>query len=240
MSQSNSKKAKRRTRTTSNLSIADAIANVASTTRRKEEPAARRSRFFFTLDEPPPVEVPDEQQPVNEAVVLAINSTKDSLPKSLVPLVDKVRDFFLRELAPLTLAGVTGAQQARTVLSDALETEVDSATEAKFRAMLVKATDLKLLAFVKDYMGLTDRQAQLLYDSIRPANPANIVLPLNRGPNEAPPHKNNRPSKTRHDSQDNKGPQNSENLQSQKAPGGGIRGRGGSLRPRIQEEVDLP
>lgn len=200
-----------RTKTTND--VVSALSVVAHT--QKKEKRRERSRFFFRLDDPV-LQIKEEEQPVNEALVKATDEVQHDLPARMVPLVDNVRSFFLNELAPLTLAGVTGAQQARKALSDALGTEVDASTEAKFRTLLSKATDIKLASYIKRYMSLSEEEAALLIDAIKPKTPANLVLPLGQ------PYENKHSQKTQKGAQNRTG------------------GRRDSHRPGHKEEIDLP
>lgn len=210
-----------RTKTTNNQNIADAIANVASSSSPAPPPKKSRSRFFFRVDKEDTINIREEDVPVNSDLVKATDDAQSSLPARMAPLVNDVRDFFVNELAPLTLAGITGAQQARAALAEVLGVEVDATTEVKFRSLLARAIDIKLASYVKNYMNLSEDEATLLLDTLKPRNPANLVLPLSGHENT-----NRRPI--------NKKDQKEKETQNRGS------GRRRSPRPRLEEEDDLP
>lgn len=164
------------TRTASDL-VADAISNVANSVEKKEPPKPKRSRFFFKLGEPELIKF-EETKTVNARIVKETDKLQKELPRTLEPLMADVRNFFLQEIAPLALAGVSGAEQARSMLSDAVGLPVDATTEMKFRALMTKAVDIKLVNYIAKFMNLSKEDAHVLLQTLQPQRPANVVFPL--------------------------------------------------------------
>jgi hypothetical protein len=119
----------------------------------------RRSRFFFKLPEdemrelkalnaPKTVEL-DNAEFIAYAEALAV-----SLPPNVKLNLEKVRDFFIQEIAPLTLALSAGAEQAKAAIKVVTGSEVEPSTFQKFEKMAHLAVQLRMASFLEDYLAL--------------------------------------------------------------------------------------
>jgi hypothetical protein len=159
----------------------------------------RRSRFFFRLTDKI---VSEENQRIAEArkkkelpqsdksIVDRSKTYSKELPESMLPLVDKVREFFLHELAPKMMAAGAGVVQASSVVEMSTGTEVNDVTGRTFQQMLSVASNIRMSRMVAEYMGLKESDAQLLLEKI---NPSKEVIFMNteiqhpvRGMNHVP------------------------------------------------------
>lgn len=143
-----------------------------------EKPTSRfKSRFFFRIGDDPELEfrkVPPKVEPVNAELVARTDALKKSFPRELSKHIDVVREFFLREIAPLTVSGIAGADQAHSILEGATGSDVDRSLQSTFQTMLTKAAHLRLAQFVGQYMSLDDRQMQQLLQVLQPKRPDNV------------------------------------------------------------------
>lgn len=144
-------------------------ANAAST---HDRPANRKSKFWFRLGGP----TAEEQRqaafdqplpiPVDQEIVTRAAKYQKSLPKQLEGQIKLVREFFLQEIAPLLVAGSTGALQAKEVMSKALGSDVDDTSEFFFNQMMTKAVNLKLCKFVSTMFSLDEAETQYLLNQL--------------------------------------------------------------------------
>jgi hypothetical protein len=131
---------------------------------------SRTSRFWFTLTS---VEVDVEEQKlkmapkalehIDEEVSVRLKKYKKELSPDLRKNIEVVREFFLKELAPLTIATDGGVTQAKEVVQRLLDTEVDSALVDKFNNMANRAAVMRLALFVLDYFNLPREHLSALF-----------------------------------------------------------------------------
>lgn len=137
-----------------------------------DKPVGRRSKFWFTVGGPSAEEQRQAQfdkplpVPVDQEIVIRAAKYQKALPKQLDSQIHKVREFFLQEVAPLLVAGSTGALQAREVMTKALGSDVDDSTEFFFNQMMSKAVNLKLCKFVAELFQLDHDDAQYLLNQL--------------------------------------------------------------------------
>ena len=118
----------------------------------------RKSRFFFRLKEEEPdlkkLMAPKPVVHVDDEVVKRVASyTKEVAPELKLNL-EAVREFFLTEVAPLTLAASGGAIQATDVIQRMVDSEVDPAMRGRFEQMVNRAAVLRMGLFVTKYFKL--------------------------------------------------------------------------------------
>jgi hypothetical protein len=141
-----------------------ALSNLAYPVKQKpvaRKPANRTSRFWFKVESVEEVVAqakvdmaPREVEHVDAEVTKRLVSYKGELTPALKTNIEAVREFFLRELTPLTVATEGGILQAKDVVQRMLDTEVDSALIDRFRGMASRAAVLRLAIFITDYFKL--------------------------------------------------------------------------------------
>jgi hypothetical protein len=110
--------------------------------------------------EQPKVEVlkeamkPKELEHIDSEIVKRLSEYKSESPALLQKHIESIREFFLSEVAPKTLAASGGTLQATEVIQRLLNTEVDGSTAARFQQMVNRATTLKMALFVCQYFDL--------------------------------------------------------------------------------------
>lgn len=121
----------------------------------------RTSRFWFKLETTDQFVVkrkkslaPKAVEHIDAEITDRLKTYEKELSPVLKDKINQVREFFLTEIAPLTLATSGGAIQSRAVAERMLDTEVDSAIFARFENMANRAATIKLGLFVLDYFGL--------------------------------------------------------------------------------------
>lgn len=137
--------------------LADSLGRMAYTVPGKPN---RQSRFWFKLDLPAAGEVtPEVMKPkvldhIDSDIISRLDEYRVSSPDLFKARLEQVREFFLTEVAPLTIASSGGAIQAAEVLGRMLDTEIDASTAARFQQMVNRATTLKMAQFVATYFDL--------------------------------------------------------------------------------------
>lgn len=138
------------------------------------KPKNRSSRFWFDMETTAQyVESQKETlktktiEHVDQEVVDRVALYKDELSPSLKEKIAKIREFFLLEIAPLTLAASGGTTQARDVAQRTLGIEIDSAMFGRFETMVNKAATLRLSKFVASLFSLPEESASALIGSFQ-------------------------------------------------------------------------
>lgn len=121
----------------------------------------RRSRFWFklqTLEEETRIRKEQIKKPqlehLDADIQARLDTFKDELPPKLQANLERVREFFLRDISPLTLAISAGAKQGREVIERLTGSEVDPSTISKFQQMMGRASTFKMAQFVLSYFDL--------------------------------------------------------------------------------------
>ena len=150
-----------------------------------------KSRFFFVVPEEElqalrAANAPKAEAPENAELVALAESMGTSLPIEIRANAERVRKFFLEELAPLTLAISVGETQVRDILKQATNGgQVDTSTFAKFDKMAREAVSLRMAVFLESYLGLEKGEALKLLPAATPQVPA-PVPPATPKEEEAP------------------------------------------------------
>lgn len=180
-----------------------ALSEIAYATPQHREAAPKKkrfkSRFFFVLSASIVDEAksrahkvkPKQVEYVDAEIDTRVKTLRKDMPKDLEARIETVREFFLREIGPRTLAGGAGSVQARSVVEKLLNTQVDGTQFAKFERMSHEAVNIRMAKFIAKFYGLPRRDVARLLTSIeaRPQQP--IMIPI---PNGAPSD-NRRPKK---------------------------------------------
>lgn len=143
----------------------DALTNLAYSvkpeTPEPKKAGNRTSQFWFKVESIEEVVAkakvdmaPKQVEHVDAAVTKRMASYKTQLSPMLKNNIEVVREFFLNELTPLTVASEGGITQAKEVVQRLLDTQVDSALIDRFRGMASRAAVLRLAIFMVEYFKL--------------------------------------------------------------------------------------
>jgi hypothetical protein len=158
--------------------------------KKKAKPKLKhRSRFFFTptrsfddeLDKSKKVIEPHALTLLTEEVETRKDLYLEELPKILQSHIEDVREFFLTQIAPRTLAVQAGSAQAREVVQRTLNTEIENTQFAQFERMVMSGTQLKMARYIAKYLGLPVSSVSELVSSVQPRKPEMIMFP-SQGP----------------------------------------------------------
>ncbi len=161
--------------------LASRLSRVAYASPRKAPSKDRTSRFWFRMDHKE-LEVtkemmrPKEVEHIDSQVVKRLSRYRKSSPADFQKYIVRVREFFLKEIAPRTIAASGGTAQATEVLTRLLDTDVDSSTVERFNMMLNRATTLKMAQFVANYFGLPSDSIHTIIGSKEQPPPTNDLL----------------------------------------------------------------
>lgn len=164
---------------------------------KKPEPlpnsSRRKSRFFFNIQPTLANEAkarakalaPKTLEHVDDNILKRLREYRKELPPELAANIDKIREFFLMEISPLTLAVTPGADQATDVIQKLLGSNLDGAVMLQFERMLRKGVDIKISKYVTKYLGLPEEESTKILDAISPVRKEAVYL-SNPLQNQAP------------------------------------------------------
>ncbi len=143
-----------------------------------------KSRFFFTLSKSfadlaesnRQVFKPKELTHIDHEVEKRLKDYKKKMPSELASNIDRVREFFLNEIAPITLAANAGASQAREVVKRLVNSDVDGTQFEKFERLTAKAVDIKMARFIAREFSMTKAEATEMLNELKPRSPQ--ILPI--------------------------------------------------------------
>ena len=170
------------------------LTNIAYATPKEFQPEVQqqpstgkhRSRFFFrpTRSFTASMEQSKKSQERDDSAVTVLDKEVEArrktyskeLPKALNSNIAQVREFFLKEIAPLTLAAQAGTAQAREVAQRVLSTEIDNTGFLQFERMVSRASTIKMARFIAAYLKLPLRTVEELLEIVKPQAPKEIML----------------------------------------------------------------
>lgn len=165
------------------------------TRNRTDPPPKRRSRFFYVPTDSIVEEVTERKQmtepasgleSVNAEVEKRVVSFSNELPPELQAHIEKVREFFVTEIAPKTLAVQGGTAQALDVVQRTINSAIDPSPFAQFERMVAQARLYKMASFVASYMGLPKSVEAALIESVTPKKEVVFMSPDLNGERRAP------------------------------------------------------
>lgn len=166
------------------LAALSTIAHVQATPKPAKPKRQRRSRFFFKptisfkddLDDRKKISLPKEVEIVDEQISKRQKTYKQELPSELSSNIEEIREFWLKNIAPLTLAAQSGSQQAKDVVQRTLDTAIDETPFAQFERMVQIATLHKMSRYIVDYMGLPKSYATQISESLIPQQKKEVMF----------------------------------------------------------------
>jgi hypothetical protein len=152
------------------LSISELAYSTKVTPPKSKEARSERSRFFFTPSESLDEEIKRRKKQFKKPIISHVDTPiqkrvkkyKKQVPKVLKANITVVREFFLKEIAPRTLAMDAGSTQARAVVQEMLKTEVDVTMFNRFERMVNSAANISMATFIAAYFGLPKQAANQL------------------------------------------------------------------------------
>jgi len=143
----------------------------------------KKSKFFFRVTESFEEEMARRQKDLEDSrdpglvnLDAEVDLRKEKYSKELPPKLQRnivaVREFFLKEIGPLSLAAGAGSIQAREVMQRTLNAPVGEQAFAQFERMLNSANTIKMARFITKYTGLSINEAPSLVASIAPKKEA--------------------------------------------------------------------
>lgn len=154
----------------------------------------RRSRFFFRLSSSFTDEVaarkkafvPKRLDHVDSEVDKRLKAYKRDIPPELALNIDGVREFFLTQIAPFTLATGAGSTQAREVVKRLVGSDIDGTQFEKFERMTALAVDIKMARYIAKSLGLKKAEANSILASIQPRQPQIVPIGIPQNENRRP------------------------------------------------------
>lgn len=145
----------------------------------------RKSRFFSKpslsfneeAEERKKKFVPRELEHIDKVVERRLTSYKEAMPKELNSHIKCVREFFLKEIAPLTLGSIAGTSQAQDIVQRMLGTSVDGSTFEKYDRMLRVGVNIAMARFIANYLNLPKSASNKLLAELEPKVPKTVVFP---------------------------------------------------------------
>jgi hypothetical protein len=151
----------------------------------KTETKFKNSRFFYRptqslddeLEHRKQIATPKELDLVDQQVIDRSETYGKELPQKLDKNIEKVREFWLKNVAPLTLAAQAGSSQARDVVQRTLGAPIDGTPFLKFQKMLEQGLTIKMATYLVTYLGIPRTQVNDLIDSITPKKEVMVIGP---------------------------------------------------------------
>lgn len=170
-------------------SMLASLTDIAYSTATEDKPVVvkerRRSRFFFRLSPSFSEEVKNKQKAfspkqlthVDHQIEKRLKSYEKEIPSELEVNIGRVREFFLKEIAPISLAANAGSMQAMEVVKRLLGSNIDETQFEKFERMAAKAVEIRMARFICREFGMTKAEAKEILDTMM-ARPAQTIIPI--------------------------------------------------------------
>lgn len=141
-----------------------------------------KSRFFFHVDDQDELSLIEEsvtakpaEDPVNLEIIARADKYAKELPDSLKEMIELTREFFLKEIAPKSIALQGGLTQAKGVIEQQVG-EIDASEFAWAERFAAHSSKLRVFRFIKEMFELTDDEAEKLYDMVLANKQPNVVV----------------------------------------------------------------
>ena len=178
--------AKRQDKFLSQISRIAYVPNKKSVASPVKSDSKYKSRFFFHVDDKDELSVIEDsvhakpkEEPINIEILKRSDAYSKELPASLKSAITQIREFFLKEIAPKSIALQGGLAQAKAVIEQQVG-EVDASEMAWAEKFAVHSAKLRVLRFIKELFELTNEEAEKLYDmSFNTKQPNIFMVPNN-------------------------------------------------------------
>jgi len=147
-----------------------------------------RSRFFYQPSDSPATDSDSRKHAVHQSpALLAHNSEVDKrlnclekeLPLELSGFIKQIREFFLVELGPRTLAAQAGTAQALDIVQRLLDSEIDNKPFVQFKNMLEEAGRIRMAKYIAQYMKLPQSSVEHILKITAPKTEIYFPTPMN-------------------------------------------------------------
>lgn len=146
-------------------------------------------RFFYRPSEDPSYVAKKRKRefsnrtkviPQNKDSIAREESYAKDLPKIIEKDLEKVREYFLKDLAPKYFAAQAGIDQAKQVLSRVLDSEVDPTQFGQFDVLLKKSLSQSMARFIQTYVGLSEKDMDSILEKPKRPSKEVIVIPTTK------------------------------------------------------------
>lgn len=141
-----------------------------------------KSRFFFKVTDVDEISIIEssvhaksQEEPINTEIVHRSDKYAKELPSELRSSITKIREFFLKEIAPKSIALQGGLAQAKSVIEHQVG-EVDAPEMIWAEKFAAHSAKLRVLRFIKELFDLTDDEAEKLYDMTCSPKQNNVIM----------------------------------------------------------------
>ena len=150
-----------------------------------DEDPRLKSPFFFVTAQSIADEIKAQQadhqqtaiKPVDDHLAPIVHNLKKTMPKALGQGIDKVRDFYLNDIAPLAMSAESGADQAKHALQQLLNVPIENHPFTQFEIMTRMAARMRMASYLVKHFKLPKGSEQALLDAVAPARPQLVPIP---------------------------------------------------------------
>jgi hypothetical protein len=114
---------------------------------------------------------------IDQEVEDRLKSYEKELAKELEKNIESVREFFLKEVDPLSLGIQGGTAQVHSLMLRIFPDGIDTEQFGQFLHMAKQARKIKMANFIAQYMGLPASEAERIADSLTPKKEFMVIGP---------------------------------------------------------------
>jgi hypothetical protein len=116
-------------------------------------------------------------QHIDQEVEDRLKTYEKELSTALEKNIEKVREFFLKEIDPLSLGIQGGTAQVHSLMTRIFPDGIDTEQFVQFVHMAKQARKIKMANFITSYMGLALSDAERIVDSLTPKKEVLMIGP---------------------------------------------------------------
>lgn len=176
-----------------NMAYSGGLPKAASVSRkRKHNPFFYRRTPSFSEAVARQKEILEPQKAAIEHIDEEVENRLVTYEKELASALEKniaaVREFFLKEVDPLSLGIQGGTAQVHTLMNRIFPEGIETEQFSQFINMAKQARKIKMANFIAEYMGLSAEDAERIADSLTPRKEVMVIGPnLNERMDQRPP-----------------------------------------------------